>query len=252
MKRSNEPGTPPETPHQSAKKPKQAPTATHYRTIPNGIHFSKVRGLDFTPTTTPPISSLSLLELVSRLNPTASIHFNYCIDPSWLLQQYPFRCRQSPITLVVGPDQAGQLRAQCERSFPNVTVTAARMPFPYGTHHSKLSLFESSDALHVVISTANLVESDWDRKTQAFYYWRAPTAMKGGQGSGGAAAEPGPKFQSELIEYLTLAYPSGSSAHKSVGAWVEKLRGGGDFTGCSDRLVWSYPARHVSVSGDGF
>lgn len=59
--------------------------------------------------------------------------------------------------------------------YKNIVVDGASLPFPYGTHHSKLSLFESENALHVVVSTANLIPEDYGRKTQAFYYCCAPS-----------------------------------------------------------------------------
>lgn len=39
----------------------------------------------------------------------------------------------------------------------NITVEAASLPIPFGTHHTKLSLFESCSRVHLIISTANLV-----------------------------------------------------------------------------------------------
>lgn len=53
----------------------------------------------------------------------------------------------------------------------NVNVGRARLIIPFGTHHSKISIFESnSGRVHVVIATANLLENDWNWKTQAFYH----------------------------------------------------------------------------------
>lgn len=82
-----------------------------------------------------------------------------------------------PITLIAGQNGVVGLREACANC-ENVSVAGAALPFQYGTHHSKLSMFESEDALHVVISTANLVEEDWTMKTDAFYYYRAPFKRK--------------------------------------------------------------------------
>lgn len=53
----------------------------------------------------------------------------------------------------------------------NVNVGRARLMIPFGTHHSKISIFESSSGrVHIIVSTANLLENDWNFKTQAFYH----------------------------------------------------------------------------------
>lgn len=49
------------------------------------------------------------------------------------------------------------------QSFPLLSllysVSTASLPIPFGTHHSKLSLFEDDDmTLHVIVSTANLLQ----------------------------------------------------------------------------------------------
>lgn len=46
------------------------------------------------------------------------------------------------------------------------------LPFQYGTHHTKMMIFEYTDSLRVVVHTANLVPSDWYEKTQG--YWISP------------------------------------------------------------------------------
>lgn len=40
--------------------------------------------------------------------------------------------------------------------------------FAYGTHHTKLSLYETENAIHCVVMTANLVEEDW--ALVSYYY----------------------------------------------------------------------------------
>lgn len=53
----------------------------------------------------------------------------------------------------------------------SVSVGRARLMIPFGTHHSKISIFESSAGrVHIIIGTANLLENDWNFKTQAFYH----------------------------------------------------------------------------------
>lgn len=60
---------------------------------------------------------------------------------------------------------AGEIRAN------NISVGEAKLREAYGTHHSKISIYDGADRrLHIVISTANLLESDWECKMQAFYH----------------------------------------------------------------------------------
>lgn len=106
-----------------------------------------------------------------------SVYSSMCGDVAgnasllFIFSNYPKRCRGSSITLVCGQQHFSTLKAECSK-FSNITVEAAVIPFPYGTHHSKLSIFESDDAIHVMISTANLIPDDYGLKTQCFYYCR--------------------------------------------------------------------------------
>jgi hypothetical protein len=103
-------------------------------------------------------------------------------------RQYSRSLRNCPISFIVGQRHLPALKAECSK-WSNVQVfiflfddpycflfqcAGVPLPFAYGTHHTKLSLFESETALHVVVSTSNLLEEDWALKTQAFYHWRAP------------------------------------------------------------------------------
>lgn len=50
--------------------------------ISNGIYFVKIPGLD----TNVSFLTFTLSELINRINPILSIHFNYCIDPDFLIR----------------------------------------------------------------------------------------------------------------------------------------------------------------------
>ncbi|KAL3103747.1 hypothetical protein niasHS_001349 [Heterodera schachtii] len=164
--------------------------------VDGGVHLVKVaclgaeandRAIDGTVP-----RALSLFELIRAIRPAASIHFNYCIDPQWVLRQYaPRRLRQCPITFVVGSRHLDALRSAVPPPLAaNVRCVGVPLPFAYGTHHAKLSLFESEDgrALHVVVGTANLVPEDWGAKTQAFYHARGKFAMAAKKAKGDAVA----------------------------------------------------------------
>ena len=48
----------------------------------------------------------------------------------------------------------------------NITMHKVNMPILYGTHHTKMMFFEYTEGMRVVIHTANLVDSDWEDRTQ--------------------------------------------------------------------------------------
>lgn len=54
-----------------------------YRTpLCNGIYLTKVEGLSRDANR----SAFSLFEIINKVNPIASIHFNFCIDPNFVIR----------------------------------------------------------------------------------------------------------------------------------------------------------------------
>ena len=51
-------------------------------------------------------------------------------------------------------------------------ITAAQLPLPYGTHHTKMTIVHYTDGIRVVIHTANLIPVDWTYKTQGVLFVR--------------------------------------------------------------------------------
>nr|CDJ92132.1 Tyrosyl-DNA phosphodiesterase domain containing protein [Haemonchus contortus] len=115
-----------------------------------------------------------LSDILQIIRPQLSLHFNFMIDLEWLIQQYPVPCRDSPIQCVVGEkmgtDKRSLLKDVSSLNLKQVSVLGAPLPIPFGTHHTKLSIFDCEEKLHVIVSTANLIEGDWHEKTQCFYY----------------------------------------------------------------------------------
>lgn len=174
--------------------------------------------------------AFSLREILQEIQPIASLHFNFMVDLEWLLEQYPPACRSSPITLVVGEKQgtdAKEVKRDAQAlGASSVSVLAARLPIPFGTHHSKLSIFESDAHFHVIVSTANLVPGDWEAKTQGFYYARGEIKEN----------ETSSQFQEDLIGYL-------KRYDLELDYWIMRLRFG-DFGHVQDQLVCSVPGYH--------
>nr|CAD7588252.1 unnamed protein product [Timema genevievae] len=68
--------------------------------------------------------------------------------------------------------------------------------------HRKMSLFRYSDeSIRVIVSTANLVESDWENRTQGL--WISPACPKLPADSDTSAGDSPTEFKSDLLRYLT-------------------------------------------------
>ncbi|KAL6739606.1 hypothetical protein Aduo_013040 [Ancylostoma duodenale] len=177
--------------------------------------------------------AFSLSDILQIIRPQLSIHFNFMIDLEWLIQQYPAPCRDSPIICVVGEKMGTDKKSlQTEvnaNKWSNVSVLGATLPIPFGTHHTKLSILECETKLHIIVSTANLIEGDWDQKTQCFYY------------ASGYFSDEGVSTQSEfakdLCDYLSEYHLS------DITYWIDRIKNC-DLSGISDRLVFSVPGYH--------
>uniref|UniRef100_A0A0R3RW94 PLD phosphodiesterase domain-containing protein n=1 Tax=Elaeophora elaphi TaxID=1147741 RepID=A0A0R3RW94_9BILA len=190
------------------------------------------------------VNAFSLAELIELISPLASIHFNFMVDLPWLLEQYPGRLRQGPITLIVGErmgtDFAVTKTAIKRLKVDNVNVGRARLMIPFGTHHSKISIFESSNGrVHIIIGTANLVENDWIFKTQAFYHCSGIELAAGSSFSGNES-----DFQAALIKYLN-EYKT-SQDWDLIQHWRDRIANI-DLSHVKARVVYSVPGTHKGV-----
>ena len=81
---------------------------------------------------------------------------------------------------------------------PKVKAVCVRPPSPFGKHHTKMSILQyQDDSLRVVVSTANLVSSDWLNRTQGL--WISPRCPRiEGEGRGESETE----FKTSLLRYL--------------------------------------------------
>uniref|UniRef100_A0A915Q5A1 Serine/threonine specific protein phosphatases domain-containing protein n=1 Tax=Setaria digitata TaxID=48799 RepID=A0A915Q5A1_9BILA len=189
-------------------------------------------------------NAFSFSELLEHIAPVASIHFNFMIDLRWLLAQYPGRLRQGPITLIVGERMGTDFTLtktavkQC--AVNNVNVGRARLMIPFGTHHSKISIFESSTGrVHIIISTANLLEHDWKYKTQAFYHCSGSELV-----DGDSSYRNGSDFQIDLVKYLN-EYRT-SQDWNLIEHWRDRVANI-DLSHVKARVVYSVPGAHKGI-----
>ncbi|KAF8370791.1 hypothetical protein PRIPAC_77220 [Pristionchus pacificus] len=203
---------------------------------PHKLYFTKIDGLPdrFNE------HAYNLDELLSHIKPVSSVHFNFMIDTQWLISQYPSRCRNTPMTIIVGDKQGTtvkEIKSEAEKEgWTNINVSTASLPIPFGTHHSKLSLFEDDDmTLHIVVSTANLLPYDWEGKTQLFYYMKSTRKLSFERFP--RRVEKGIPIVMDLIEYLGR-YPI-----EGLTYWKDRM-GETEFEYTVNRIVFSVPGYH--------
>lgn len=140
---------------------------TDYQTVIDpGIRLNHCRNLSAKFNKT----SLMLEDIMSDETLNEVYHFNYMIDVDYLIRCTPASVRSNiKLTLV-----ATQLY-NIDYNHENLKFThiEPKLPFMYGTHHSKIMfLFYKDESLRIIIHTSNIIEGDWLHKTQAM--WVSP------------------------------------------------------------------------------
>ncbi|CAD5219450.1 unnamed protein product [Bursaphelenchus okinawaensis] len=207
--------------------------------ILEGLHYTKVHVLGESYNK----NAYSFKEIINAIQPKRSIHFNFCVDFEFVMKNYPSHLRNKPITIITGSEKDVEDGEYLKQHFPNLKVQCASMVSQWGTHHTKLSLFETESGLHVMISTANLIHDDWDHLTQAFYYAYGPYLIDDVATS--KRTKVVDNFGDDLKKYIRTAYLNpGLKILNRVQDWsdifAEKLP---DFSHIKDRLVYSIPGK---------
>ncbi|EPY31194.1 tyrosyl-DNA phosphodiesterase 1 [Strigomonas culicis] len=127
------------------------------------------------------------------------------------------------------------------------SVVEPRLPYPYGTHHSKFALCVNKNGLRVAIFTSNLVESDWRLKHQGIYCQDFPLKV----GTQPRDSPRGHAFSSYLCQYLrqygfcnaTANYMDHAPLSFFGSAFLDRY----DFTDAKVYLVASIPGVHDGI-----
>ncbi|EMP39400.1 Tyrosyl-DNA phosphodiesterase 1 [Chelonia mydas] len=108
---------------------------------------------------------------------------------------------KKPLLIVHGEkrESKAELHAQAH-PYENVRLCQAKLDIAFGTHHTKMMLLLYEEGLRVVIHTSNLIDADWDQKTQGI--WLSPLYPRLPHGTTGSAGESVTNFKSDLILYL--------------------------------------------------
>eukprot|EP00871_Galdieria_phlegrea_P001157 jgi/Galph1/2041/GphlegSOOS_G706.1 len=88
---------------------------------------------------------------------------NFMFDLPWLFERIPTLLTAERVLIVHGDDQPASV------GIPTVALHKPRLPFPYGTHHTKLIILFYSHGVRFVLTTANMIASDWECKTQGIF-----------------------------------------------------------------------------------
>lgn len=186
-----------------------------------------------------PTIALSLSGILSmdKEQLVESCQFNYMFDVPWLINKYPYSTRDKPLLLVHGVEGSDKLSLQGDAmKYKNIDLVQAKLPIPYGTHHTKMMFLLYEHGCRVVIHTANLIQQDWYQKTQGI--WLSPLFK---EKSSEELDDENDQFKNDLFEYIS-AYNN-----TKLSRWIEKLRCF-DMTDARVRIIASVPGRHTGRS----
>ncbi|KAK8749254.1 hypothetical protein OTU49_015760, partial [Cherax quadricarinatus] len=162
---------------------------------------------------------------------------NFMVDLEFLMSNYKAgRADGKPLLVMYGQMEGDT------KDFSSVTCVKVNLPFIYGTHHTKMMIFEYRDGLRVVVHTANLVPDDWYEKTQGFWVSPIFPLLENGK-SGLLDGESPTRFKRDLVEYL-LSYKA-----PDLVRWTHIIMKY-DFSSCNVVFVGSTPGYHTGEDKD--
>lgn len=183
--------------------------------------------------------SLSLADILSinEKDLVNSAQFNYMFDLDWLIKQYPasYRRDRMPFTIIYGGENKEQMERIVTDKYGQISLIKVKLP-PYGTHHTKMMfLVYKTAGMRIVIHTCNLIENDWDKKTQGV--WLSDIfPRKSENKSRGSSTDSKTGFKSYLIEYLKAYKES------KLDEWIELINEH-DMSSANVFLIGSVPIR---------
>jgi len=129
-----------------------------------------------------------------------------CLDLPWLETACPGLCHAREVHISCGPEYAAAPRNRSCR------LTGCIVPVPQqslrGVNHGKIMVLEYSGSVRVVVTSANLIEIDYERKSQSLWYQDFPARsaphLDAGSADAGRAHWPAHArdFADTLADYL--------------------------------------------------
>ncbi|CAO2842603.1 unnamed protein product [Amaranthus hypochondriacus] len=202
--------------------------------LPLTFRLMKVRGLpEWTNT-----SCVSIDDVIEG-DVLVAVLSNYMVDVDWLLSACPL-LRKVPHVLVVHGESDGTVEYMKRNKPSNWILHKPPLPISYGTHHSKAMLLVYSRGVRVIVHTANLINVDWNNKSQGLWMQDFPWKDQNG-------TNKGCPFESDLIDYLqALKFPEFSVNFPALGrlkidySFFKKF----DYGNAAVRLIASVPGYH--------
>ncbi|KAI9557608.1 hypothetical protein GHT06_017436 [Daphnia sinensis] len=147
-----------------------------------------------------------------------SMQMNFMVELGWLLAQYcQHKVQRKPLLVIYGAESEELLEAKSR--VPTINTIRVKPKYPFGSHHTKMSLMYYEDgSLRVVVHTGNLIESDWEDRTQGI--WVSPSCppllSEAGEHMGDGDSVTG--FKRDLLRYLE------TYSLVALQPWIEKIR----------------------------
>lgn len=170
----------------------------------------------------------------------SSLQISFMVELDWLLEMYKeYRHESKPLFILYGQEDD---MLKDPKSLPH-NINARRIkPSAFGHHHTKMSLFYYKDnSLRVVVSTANLVSSDWYNRTQGV--WVSPSCPQLPLESDTRAGESPTEFKADLLRYMAFYQLP------ELQEWMSRLRKT-DFSAIRVFFVASVPGSHRGPESD--
>lgn len=94
----------------------------------------------------------------------------------------------------------------------NWTLHAPPLPIQFGTHHSKFFILGNKDYVRIAIHTANLIQVDWENKTQGLWKQDFPRKTRARDPENNPSEKfdrCSSEFEDDLVLYLqALKWPT--------------------------------------------
>ncbi|XP_043688917.1 tyrosyl-DNA phosphodiesterase 1 isoform X2 [Telopea speciosissima] len=183
-------------------------------------------------------NSVSISDVIQG-NVLVAILSNYMVDIDWLISACP-AIRKIPHVLIIHGEGDGTLD-HLKVKPANWILHKPPLPISYGTHHSKAMLLVYPRGVRIIVHTANLINVDWNNKSQGLWMqdfpWKDQKDVKKGH-----------EFENDLIDYLSvLKWPEFSVNLPDIGnatinsSFFKKF----DYSSAAVRLIASVPGYHM-------
>ncbi|GAV73664.1 Tyr-DNA_phospho domain-containing protein [Cephalotus follicularis] len=203
--------------------------------LPLTFRLLRVQGLPEWANT----SSVSIMDVIQG-DIVFAVLSNYMVDIDWLIPACPILTK-IPHVLVIHGEGDGALDHMKRKKPANWILHKPPLPISFGTHHSKAMLLVYSKGVRIIIHTANLINVDWNNKSQGLWMQDFPWKDQNKPGKGCA-------FETDLIDYLSaLKWPEFTANFPSLGnininsSFFKKF----DYSNATVRLIASVPGYHT-------